>query len=127
MIQFDHIEIHVKNSYNYVLFLKKLFPISRFKKISENLTYMFLTGDGLRFEIKENKTFNNNFDINTDIGFCLPCLRMDGAMRHIETIKEVKIFKIIKNPDGPCIFFKDYEGIDWHIKDYKILDIYTNI
>jgi len=127
MVQFDHIEIHVKNSYNYVLFLKKLFPISRLKKISDNLTYMFLTGDGLRFEIKENKKFEYIFDTATNIGFCLPCLRMEEAMQHIESIREVKIFKIIENPDGPCIFFKDHEGIDWHIKDYKNLDIYTNI
>jgi hypothetical protein len=127
MIHFDHIEIHVKNSYNYVLFLKKFFPVSRFKKISENLTYMFLTGDGIRFEIKENKSFDYKFDINTHVGFCLPCLRMEGAMHHIEAIQEVAIFKIIDNPDGPCIFFKDYEGIDWHIKDYTNLDVYTNI
>ena len=76
MIQFDHIEIHVKNSYNYVLFLKKLFPISRFKKISDNHTYMFLTGDGIRFEIKENISFEHTFDINTHVGFCLPCLHV---------------------------------------------------
>lgn len=127
MIQFDHIEIHVKNSYVYVLFLKKLFPVSRFKKISENCTYMFLTGDGIRFEVKEIKSFENKFDINADIGFCLPCLRMEGAMQHIESINEASIFKIIDNPDGPCIFFKDHEGIAWHIKDYNNLDFYTNI
>ncbi len=127
MIQFDHIEIHVKNSYNYVLFLKKLFPVSRFKKISENLTYMFLTGDGMRFEIKENISFEYMIDISTHVGFCLPCLRMEGALHHIESIQEVTIFKTINNPDGLCIFFKDYEGIDWHIKDYINLDIYTNI
>lgn len=127
MIHFDHIEIHVKNSYNYVLFLDKLFPINRFKRISENNTYMFLTGDGIRFEIKENDLFSRNFNISKDIGFCLPCLRMEGAIKHIESISNIEIFKIIDNPDGKCIFFKDYEGIDWHIKDYNILDIYTNI
>ena len=35
--------------------------------------------------------------------------------------------KIINNPDGECIFFQDYEGIDWHIKDYDTLDKFTNI
>lgn len=127
MIHFDHIEIHVKNSYNYVLFLEKLFTKFRFKKISENNTYMFLTAEGIRFEIKEKDSFSRNFNSSEDIGFCLPCLRMEGALKHIESINNIEILKIINNPDGPCIFFKDYEGIDWHIKDYNNFDIYTNI
>jgi hypothetical protein len=127
MIHFDHIEIHVKNSKLYVVFLEKIFNGGRFKKISENNTFMFLSPDNIRFEIKESGNFKNNFDIDNGIGFCMPCLRMNGALSHLENIQDIIINKIIDNPDGKCIFFKDYEHIDWHIKDYEILDVYTNI
>lgn len=127
MIIFDHIEIHVSNSLKYSNFLKKLFKIGRFKKISENNTYMFLTSDNLRFEIKESKIYTEIFNINNGKGFCLPCLRMKNALTHLKTLENITITKTIKNPDGDCIFFKDLEGIDWHIKDYETLDIFTNI
>lgn len=127
MISFDHIEIHVKNSRQYVEFLLELFITGRFKKISDNNTYMFLTADNIRFEIKENQDFKQNFNLINGNGFCLPCLRMKDALYHLKKLKNIKIVKEINNPDGICIFFKDYEGIDWHIKDYEILDIYTNI
>jgi hypothetical protein len=127
MIHFDHIEIHVKNSHRYVLFLKKLFKEGRYKKISKNNTYMFLTHENLRFEIKENIQFESNFSIENNIGFCLPCLRMKDALNHLNSISNIKIFKIVNNPDGPCYFFYDYEGISWHIKSYDFLDLFTNI
>jgi hypothetical protein len=127
MILFDHIEIHVENSKSYVKFLEKLFKGGRYKKISENNTYMYLTPDNLRFEVKENIKFQKNFNINTGLGFCLPCLRMKNASKHLSSIRQIVIQKVIENPDGKCFFFKDYQNIDWHIKDYQILDIYTNI
>lgn len=127
MVQFDHIEIHVKDSKLYVIFLKNLFNGGRYKKISENNTFMFLTPDNIRFEVKESAKFQESFNTEFGSGFCLPCLRMANAFLHLETIHGVIIKKIIENPDGKCIFFNDYEGIDWHIKDYEILDIYTNI
>lgn len=127
MVQFDHIEIHVKDSKLYVQFLKKIFNGGRFKKISENNTFMFLTPDNMRFEVKESAKFRESFDTQFGSGFCLPCLRMSGALIHLETIEGIIINKIIENPDGKCIFFKDYEDVGWHIKDYEILDIFTNI
>ena len=127
MIHFDHIEIHVTNSKTYIDFLHSLFKTGRSKKISENNTYMFLTSDNIRFEIKENPVYINTFNISNGKGFCLPCFRMKGALKHLENNNKIQITKIIQNPDGDCIFFKDYEGIDWHIKDYEILDIFTNI
>ncbi len=127
MIYFDHIEIHVSNSKLYVEFLKELFGNGRFKRISENNTYMFLTPDGLRFEIKENVLYKNNFNLVDGIGFCLPCFRMAGAKAHLEQFNSIVITKELDNPDGKVYFFKDYEGIDWHVKDYEILDVYTNI
>jgi len=127
MIHFDHIEIHVNHSLRYVEFLKKIFLSGRYKKISNNNTYMFLTSDNIRFEIKENLLFLNHFQISDGVGFCLPCLRMNGALNHLNSISSIQILRIIENPDGLCIFFKDHEGIEWHIKDYEQLDIYTNI
>ena len=127
MIKFDHIEVHVKDAEKYAEFLKKLFIQGRYKKISENNTFMFLSSDNMHIEIKENKNYQNTFNINNGIGFCLPCLRMKNAKKHLDDLKEIKIIKEIQNPDGSCYFFKDYEGIDWHFKDYEIQDIYVNI
>jgi hypothetical protein len=127
MIQFDHIEVHVKNAKIYTDFLLILFDGGRAKKISDKNTFMFLSPDNLRIEVKENLNFVNNFNINNDIGFCLPCLRMNGAKNHLDKLSNITILKQIENPDGLCIFFQDYEGIDWHIKDYEILDLFTNI
>lgn len=56
-----------------------------------------------------------------------PCLRMKQALEHLNKFSEIKIYKTVMNPDGPCYFFTDHEGICWHIKDYEILDIFTNI
>lgn len=127
MIKFDHIEVHVKDAKKYAIFLKKLFVNGRFKKISDDNVFMFLSSDNIHIEIKESSTFKNNFNIESGIGFCLPCLRMKNAKNHLESINDIKIFRVIQNPDGPCYFFKDYEGINWHFKDYDIQDIYVNI
>ena len=127
MIKFDHIEVHVKDAYKYAIFLKKLFIVGRFKKISENNTYMFLSSDNIHIEIKENKNHQNVFNIDNGIGFCLPRLRMKTAKIFLDDIPEINIIKELNNPDGSCYFFKDYEGIDWHFKDYDVQDIYVNI
>jgi hypothetical protein len=127
MIKFDHIEVHVKNAAQYSLFLEKLFGSGRHKKISENNTFMFVSADDLHIEIKEKLPFVRPFDIQTDIGFCMPCLRMKGALPHLKSIVGLEITSQIENPDGACYFFKDYEGIDWHFKDYDMQDLYINI
>ena len=127
MLNFDHIEVHVKNSKYYAEFLIKLFDGGRIKKISDNNTYMFVSNDQIHIEIKENKDFKKEFNIYDGVGFCLPCLRMKGAKQHLSKFTEITITKEIENPEGACIFFKDLENIDWHIKDYDCLDIYVNI
>ncbi len=127
MIKFDHIEVHVTDAKKYCSFLKKIFGSGRFKKIAPNNIYMFISADNFHIEIKEINNFNNKFDIKNDIGFCLPCLRFKGALKHLSKIKGIKLSNKLKNPDGYVYFFKDYEGIDWHIKDYDVLDKYVNI
>ena len=127
MVHFDHFEIHVTNSEKYVLFLQFLFKGGRFKKISDNNTYMFITPELIHIEVKENKSFTISFNTETGNGLCLPCLRMNNAELHINSINGIVITKTIQNPDGKCYFFKDYEKIEWHIKDYVQLDVYVNI
>ena len=127
MIKFDHIEVHVKNAKKYSDFLIKIFGGGRYKKIAENNVYMFLSSDNFHIEIKENKNFNKAFDVKSQKGFCLPCLRLKGAYKHLSKIKDIYCQSKLENPDGTVYFFQDYEGIDWHFKDYDIQDKYINI
>jgi hypothetical protein len=127
MIKFDHIEVHVHNSETYAKFLQKLMGSGRYKKISDNQTYMFVSADAIHIEIKQSDLFDYTFNVQKDIGFCMPCLRMKGAHKHLMGISEIEITSQIENPDGACYFFKDYEGIMWHFKDYDIQDMYINI
>ena len=124
MIVFDHIEVHVIDTENYCKFLHSVFGGGRYKKISDNDTYMFLSNDQFHIEVKKSK----NTDINNEngIGFCMPCLRMDNALEHLNKLN-LEISKELHNPDGPCYFFSDFEGINWHIKSYALQDIYINI
>lgn len=127
MILFDHIEVHVKDSKKYAIFLNQLFKYGRFKKISENNTYMFIGSSDIHIEIKENSNFTKPFNLENGIGFCMPCLRMKGAEEHLKSLQNIEIDNAINNPDGKCFFFTDYEGIKWHFKDYDIQDEYVNI
>jgi hypothetical protein len=124
MIYFDHIEIHVKDPLNYCGFLTQLFDGGRYEKISENGTYMFLSNDLLRLEIKKLKTTNPS--PNSLKGFCMPCLRTKGALNHLKKLN-IEPTSQIENPDGTCYFFEDNENIKWHIKDYFVLDKFVNI
>ena len=127
MIKFDHIEVHVKDTAKYAEFLKLLMGNGRSKKISDSGTQMFVSADDIHIEIKQSKDSERTFDVKNDVGFCLPCLRMKGALDHLQSIDGIEIVSQSDNPDGPVYFFKDYEGIIWHIKDYEIQDIYINI
>ena len=127
MIKFDHIEVHVKNAEAYGEFLTRLMGNGRYKKISANNTYMFVSVDNIHIEIKQKTEYIQPFNLSTGIGFCMPCLRMQGALNHLKSLEGIQITSEIQNPDGPCYFFRDYEGIDWHFKDYNIQDKYINI
>jgi len=39
---------------------------------------------------------------------------MENAYDHISNLS-FNITKELSNPDAPCYFFTDIEGIDWHI------------
>lgn len=119
---FDHIEVHVNNIPEYCEFLKKIFQGGRYKVISETGTSMFVSNDGVNFEVKKRKISEEPIFS----GFCKPCLRMESAKEFIENELKLAITETVTNPDGFCFFFTDHEGITWHIKDYLVRDKYTN-
>lgn len=122
IVFFDHIEVHVKDIPKYCEFLQKIFQGGRYKVISKTGTSMFVSNDGINFEVKKRK-----FDAEPIFsGFCKPCLRMENARSFIENDLQLKIDTVVANPDGNCYFFSDHEGIAWHIKDYLIRDKYIN-
>lgn len=124
MIYFDHIEIHVKNPLSYCEFLTRLLGGGRYKLISQNGNYMFLSDDLFRFEVK--KLNSEETSQNSLKGFCMPCLRTKGALDHLRKL-HIEPTSKVDNPDGVCYFFQDIENIKWHIKDYQVLDEFVNI
>lgn len=124
MIYFDHVEIHVTDPLTYCEFLVSLFDGGRFERISENGTYMFLSNDLFRFEIKKLK--EGEVSLCNAKGFCMPCLRTTNALDHLKKLNITPTSQV-NNPDGPCYFFDDIENIKWHIKDYLVLDKFVNI
>jgi hypothetical protein len=121
-IYFDHIEVHVNDIPGYCNFLTKMFCGGRYRVISDTGTSMFASHDGINIEIKKKKT--DLMPIAS--GFCNPCVRMENAKEHIEKNLKLTIDQTLQNPDGACYFFKDHEGIVWHIKEYLVRDKYIN-
>lgn len=119
---FDHIEVHVEDVAKYCQFLTELFQGGRYKVISSTGTSMFVSNDGINIEVKKN----HGKETPSAAGFCNPCLRMQNAKTTIEEKFNFEITKTVKNPDGYCYFFLDYEGITWHIKDYLVRDKFIN-
>ena len=57
-------------------------------------------------------------------GFCQPCLRKRNAKEFIDK-NNLEIVNEAESPNGKIYFFKDHEGIIWHLKDYENRD-WTN-
>lgn len=117
-VVFDHIEVHVNDISRYCSFLKKVFGGGRLKVLGEDGASMFKTTGGLNIEVKKK---GKNKKV-TDAGFCRLGLRIKGAKKFIENTLGLKVTKSVDNPDGKCCFFKDHEGITWHVKDYSFED-----
>ena len=80
---------------------------------------MYSSPDGLNIEVKKRETHV----LPIVSGFCNPCLKMEGSKSFIEDTLNYEIIDIRKTPEGhPVYFFKDYEGIMWHIKDISDKD-----
>tara|TARA_B100001287_G_scaffold185399_1_gene156422 strand:- start:380 stop:748 length:369 start_codon:yes stop_codon:yes gene_type:complete len=120
MTSFDHIEVFVNNIKDYIDFLKKLFEGGEIKKLSENGTSMFKSPEGLFIELK-NKEIASKPILS---GFCQPCLRKLNAKEFIDK-NNLEIVSEAESTNGKIYFFKDHEGIIWHLKDYEDRD-WTN-
>jgi hypothetical protein len=119
---FDHIEAHVTDVPGYCSFLVKVFGGGRHKVIGENATAMFISPDGLCIEVKRREVSA----APVVSGICNPCLRRAGAKEFVEQGLGLRIEKTVENASGKVHFFRDREGILWHIKDYAQRDEYTS-
>lgn len=113
-MKFDHIEVHVTDIKKYCDFLTKIFKGGRTEVLNKEGVSMYTSPDGLNIEVKKKET--EQLPILS--GFCSPCLRMAGARDFIQDVLKYEILEVRRTPQGyPVYFFKDYEGIIWHIKD----------
>lgn len=111
-VRFDHIEAHVGDIPRYCRFLQTLFEGGSFEVISESGTSMFTAPGGTRIEVKKKKTEG----AGVEVGFCNPCLRRLDAKEFITQLGFL-IEKERETSTGMVYFFKDHEGILWHIKN----------
>ncbi len=112
MSRFDHVEVHVSDIVRYCEFLKDIFEGGSFEVISQSGTSMYSSPEGVNIEVKKKKIV----DIPTFSGFCNPCLRRPNPMELLTKLN-LKIESEQNAPFGKVYFFKDHEGVTWHIKD----------
>lgn len=112
MSRFDHVEAHVTDVAGYCQFLKALFEGGDFKVISSSGTSMYTSPEGVNIEVKK-KTID---DDPTMSGFCNPCLQRPDPKALLSELN-LKIESEQDAPFGKVYFFKDHEGVTWHIKD----------
>jgi hypothetical protein len=114
MTRFDHIEAHVGDIKKYCEHLTKIFRGGKVEVLNKEGVAMFTSPDGLNIEVK-NRTTDESPVLS---GFCSPCLRMEGARSFILDTLGYRIVDKRRTPQGyPVYFFRDYEGVLWHIKD----------
>lgn len=111
-VKFDHIEVHVSDIQKYCRFLQTLFEGGKYEVISNSGTSMFISPEGINIEVKK-KSIN---DAPIMSGFCNPCLRRLEAKEFIMQLG-LTIEKELTAPTGMVYFFKDHEGVTWHIKN----------
>lgn len=113
-MKFDHIEAHVSDIEKYCEFLTKIFKGGEVKILNEEGISMYSSPGGLNIEVKKKETD----ELPILSGFTCPCLRMEGAKSFIQKTLNYAIVDTRHTPEGfPVYFFKDYEGVMWHIKD----------
>lgn len=112
MAVFDHVEVHVSEVRKYCDFLAAVFEGGSYRVISESGTSMFTSPDGIHIEVKKKKV-----DQAPEMsGFCNPCLRCPDPKALILRMG-LKIESEQATSFGKVYFFKDNEGVTWHIKD----------
>lgn len=115
MSRFDHIEAHVADIPRYCRFLQSLFEGGRFEVISKTGTSMFTSPEGINIEVKKKKVEQ----APEMSGFCNPCLRRPDPKSLILGLG-LEIEAEQDAPFGKVYFFKDHEGVTWHIKDLPL-------
>lgn len=114
MAAFDHIEVHVSEIKKYCDFLVAIFERGSYEVISASGTSMFTSSEGINIEVKKKK----NDQAPEMSGFCNPCLRRPDAKAWIMGFG-LKIESEQDAPFGKVYFFKDHEGVVWHVKDLQ--------
>jgi hypothetical protein len=112
MSRFDHVEAHVADIQRYCRFLQGVFEGGDYEVISQSGTSMFTAPDGVRIEVKKKK----DDDMPAMSGFCNPCLRRLDPPALISQLG-MEIESVRETDQGPVYFFRDHEGVTWHIKD----------
>lgn len=113
-MKFDHIEVYVRDIKKYCHHLIKMFQGGNVVVLNEEGISMFTGPEGLNIEVKK-RAIDQDSILS---GFGCPCLRMEGAKSFIQDTLNYEIVDTRKDLQGyPVYFFKDYEGIMWHIKD----------
>jgi hypothetical protein len=112
MSRFDHIEAHVCDITRYCEFLSALFEGGAFEIISPSGTSMYTSPEGINIEVKKKIII----DAPTMSGFCNPCLRRPDPKELLAKLN-LRIESEQATPIGKVYFFKDHEGVTWHIKD----------
>ena len=111
-VKFDHIEVYVGDINRYCYFLKALFEGGTYEVISKSGTSMFTSPDGINIEVKKRNI--DNMPVMS--GFCNPCLGRVNAKEFINGFG-LQIEKEASSSSGMVYFFRDHEGVLWHIKD----------
>lgn len=112
MSRFDHIEVHVADVPRYCRFLVDIFEGGRWEVISKSGTSMFFSPEGVNIEIKQRKVATGP----EMSGFCNPCLRRANPLELVTRLG-LNIEHELESMSCRVIFFKDHEGVTWHIKD----------
>jgi len=112
MSRFDHIETHVSDIKRYCEFLVAIFEGGTYKVISPSGTSMYTSPDQVNIEVKKKSI--DGFP--TQSGFCNPCLRRPEP-RSLLSELNLEIESEQDSISGKVYFFKDHEGVTWHIKD----------
>jgi hypothetical protein len=112
MARFDHIEVHVTDIQRYCRFLEEAFEGGSHEVISRTGTSMFTSPDGIRIEVKIRKTEA----VPVMSGFCNPCLRRPNPHELAQRLG-LPIDHELDTEFGKVVFFRDHEGVMWHVKD----------
>jgi hypothetical protein len=113
-VELDHLEIHVRDLPAYREFLVALFRGGDYRVLTDDGITMYRAPGGQCFELKPRAEGAVAPDRS---GVCLPCIRMADPMPHLRDLG-VTPHETVENERGHIHFFRDAEGVEWHVKDY---------